>query len=211
MGQVAAVQQFMVTQDLAGSPDAAMWWFSSNTRMRVAICSAMARSCVAVTRVLPACRWFRMNSTSQPWLRGSRPAVGSSNSQTSGERLRTEANATRFFSPLESWCGGRSLNFSILQSRQGRSDALLHLLLAYPKLQRGESDLVPHRRHEQLYVAILEHQADPSAKIEVEGILQECRLGQWFPEGVARNPDRENTAHPGSSAACSSRSHSNPG
>ena len=73
--------------------------------------------------------------------------------------------------------------FFYLQSRQGRSDALLHILLAYAQLQWGESDLVPHRRHEQLYVAILEHQAYPPAKIKIEGILQEGRLGQWFPEG----------------------------
>ena len=44
------------------------------------------------------------------------PVVGSSNSHTSGERLSTEASATRFFSPLESWCGGRSRNFSICKA-----------------------------------------------------------------------------------------------
>ncbi len=63
---------------------------------------------MARTIVLPAARSCSRSSTSQYCVRGSSAAVGSSKSSTSGFITRTEAIATRFFCPPESWNGARS-------------------------------------------------------------------------------------------------------
>ena len=49
-----------------------------------------------------------MSSSSHCWVRGSSAAVGSSKSSTSGFITSTDAIATRFFCPPESWYGARS-------------------------------------------------------------------------------------------------------
>ncbi len=68
---------------------------------------------MASTIVLPARLSSAISSTSHCCVRGSRAAVGSSNSRTSGFITRTEAIATRFFSPPESWNGARSASSAI--------------------------------------------------------------------------------------------------
>ena len=49
-----------------------------------------------------------ISPASQCWVRGSSAAVGSSKSSTCGFMTSTDAIATRFFCPPESWNGARS-------------------------------------------------------------------------------------------------------
>ncbi len=58
--------------------------------------------------VLPAAASCRISRDRKVSVLGSRPAVGSSNSSTSGLMASTEASATFFFSPPLRWYGGRS-------------------------------------------------------------------------------------------------------
>ena len=77
-----------------------------------------ARSWVASTIVLPARCSSTISSTSHCWVRGSSAAVGSSNSSTSGFITSTDAIATRFFCPPDSWYGARSARSVDVEHRE---------------------------------------------------------------------------------------------
>ena len=105
-----------------------------------------------------------MSSISHCWVRGSSAAVGSSNSSTSGFITSTDAIATRFFWPPESWNGARSARSSISSIASMSSHPLLDLVARQPQLQRAERDLLAHGRGEDLGVGVLEHEPDAARK-----------------------------------------------
>ena len=78
---------------------------SRMTRLRIA--STVAKSCVAMTTVVPV-RLIRSSSwTISRLMPGSRLPVGSSASRIGGRLTKARAMATRCCSPPESWCGKR--------------------------------------------------------------------------------------------------------
>ena len=108
----------------AGVPSPTMRWSSENTTQRSASRRAVSRSWVASTIVLPAAFSSTMSSISHCWVRGSSAAVGSSNSSTSGFITSTEAIATRFFWPPESWYGRAVGELGDVEHREHVVDAL---------------------------------------------------------------------------------------
>ena len=88
-----------------------------------------------------------MGSSSSRWIserraRGSRPAVGSSSTSTSGCMESTVAMAMRFFSPTLRWCETRPRVIAHVHRRQG----LVHALAA-PRRAAGPGRAVRRPRH----------------------------------------------------------------
>jgi len=80
--------------------------------------------------------------------------------------MRTEARATRFFSPPERRCGARS--------RIVFRDAVL----LPAELQRAEGDLVENGGAEELHVGILEDEAHALAKGVREAVVLKLHFGE---------------------------------
>ena len=98
----------------------------------------MSRSWVASTIVLPARLRSTIRSMSHSAVRGSSAAVGSSNRRTSGFITSTEAMATRFFCPPESWYGARSArsamsSISSVSATRASTSAGVRPMLSGPK------------------------------------------------------------------------------
>ena len=111
-------------------------------------------------------------SISMIWLslRGSSPAVGSSSSNTSGSSTRTDASATRFFSPPDKPMRRTTPQMTDLHQIQHRGDSLNDLLLRPAKLQRRKRHFIENRRVKKLNFRILKHQPHTPPEIESEFI-----------------------------------------
>ena len=139
---------------------------------------------MASTIVLPAAPSSSIRSISQCWVRGSSAAVGSSNSSTSGFMTSTEAMATRFFWPPDSWNGARSARSAMSSMAACRRPGLGVSAADQAQLQRAERDLLAHRGREHLGVGVLEHEADPGPEALVNLLVLEGVLGDRLAEGA---------------------------
>ena len=109
----------------------------------------------------------RSSSISHCCVRGSSAAVGSSNSSTSGFITSTDAIATRFFWPPDSWYGARSARSAMSSIASVSSTRAVDLVVRQAHVQRAERDLLAHGRREHLGVGVLEDEADPDAEASV--------------------------------------------
>ena len=130
---------------------------------------------------MPARFSSTMSSTSHCCVRGSSAAVGSSNSSTSGFITRTDAIATRFFSPPESWIRRAVGEIGDLEHRQRVVDSGERPRRATTHVERSERDLVAHRGREHLRVGVLEDESDPRAEPDRELLVVEVVLGDRLP------------------------------
>ena len=130
-----------------------------------------------------------MSSSSHCCVRGSSAAVGSSKSSTSGFITSTDAIATRFFCPPESWYGARSARSRDRRaSRACRRRGARPRSSSRPMFERPERDLVAHGRGEHLRVGVLEHEADARPEAARELLVLEAILGHLASEARGTSP-----------------------
>ena len=110
-------------------------------------------------------------SASSRRLAGSRLDDGSSSTRISGCMASTVATATRRRWPNDRWCGGRSAYSAIPTCVERIVDPRVQLGALEAQVGGAERYVVGDRRHEQLVVGVLEHQADPAADLRPR-----CRL-----------------------------------
>ena len=177
--EVDGEQQLAVGEDLVGrslGDDAVVLGEARRSGRRAR--RGSSRSCVASTIVLPARLSSTISSISHCWVRGSSAAVGSSNSSTSGFITSTDAIATRFFWPPDSWYGravgevGRCRACASVSSTRAST-----CVARQAHVQRTERDLLADRRREHLGVGVLEDEADAGAEAAVELLVLEVVLG----------------------------------
>ena len=118
-----------------------------------------------------------MSSTIHCWVRGSSAAVGSSKSSTSGFITRTDAIATRFFSPPESWYGARSARSVMSSMASVSSMRATTSSRVEAHVEGSERDLVADRRREHLGVGVLEDEPDAAAEAARELFVLEVVFG----------------------------------
>ena len=118
-----------------------------------------------------------MSSVSQCWVRGSSAAVGSSKSSTSGFMTSTEAIATRFFWPPESWNGARSASSAMSSIASTSSTRASVSSLAQPSCRRPKATSSRTVGGEDLRVGVLEDEADPGAEARGELLVLQGVLG----------------------------------
>ena len=148
---------------------------------------------MASTTVFPARFSTTMSSISDCWVRGSRAAVGSSKSSTSGFMTRTLAMATRFFLASGELVGSAIGQVLDVEHCKGVGDAGFDLFAAHAHVQGTEGDLLAHRWREDLGVGVLEDEPHPGAEPPIELFVLELVLTYHLTKGAV-GPESGNTS-----------------